>query len=212
MFILKRKTVLLYFFGLLLCSCAGYRSPARHTWSSHLTGASFGEMSAPAQIAKRPIAQDRGIIPLTPAAAPIYMTDLEVELENNLRKPGIQIQHVGRDILIVLVRDAFIRQDSAEISDVGNTVLKSLSKILEKNNQTFIEIFGYTDAMSDQRAAGALTLDMAKRVAVYLVAHDIDPVRLFVMGRGSARPIAAQNDIGRLMNRRVEIRISPIVK
>ena len=32
---------------------------------------------------------------------------------------------------------------------------------------------------------------------------------MFIVGRGSTRPIAAQDDIGRLTNRRVEIRLVP---
>lgn len=195
-----------------LSGCAGYQSPPRDTWGTYLGGASFGEMSTPAKTAKRPIFEDHGGIPLTSAIAPAYMAALETEFENNLRKPGIQIQMVGQDILIVMVRDAFMKQDSAEISDGGDVVLGALSRVLERNNQTYIEISGYTDAMRDQRAAGALTLDMAKRVAVYLSEHKIDPVRMFVMGRGSARPIAPQSDVGRLMNRRVEFRISPVIK
>jgi outer membrane protein OmpA-like peptidoglycan-associated protein len=169
-------------------------------------------MSTPAKTAKRPIFEDRGGVPLVSAAAPEYMDALESELENVLRKPGIQIQHVGRDILIVMVRDAFMEQNAAEISETGDRVFGALAKVLEKNNQTYIEISGYADAMRDQRAAGALTSDMAKRAAVYLVRHRIDPARLFIMGRGSARPIAPQTDMGRLMNRRVELRIAPVVK
>jgi outer membrane protein OmpA-like peptidoglycan-associated protein len=45
---------------------------------------------------------------------------------------------------------------------------------------------------------------------VFLSQHGIIPQRLFIVGRGAARPIAAQDDIGRLTNRRVEIRISPV--
>ena len=80
---------------------------------------------------------------------------------------------------------------------------------MKKYNATFFEIAGYTDSMKDQTAAYTLSLDMAQRVGVYLSQQNISTSRMFIVGRGSARPIAAQDDMGRLMNRRVEIRISP---
>ena len=50
---------------------------------------------------------------------------------------------------------------------------------------------------------------MAERVGVYFSEHGINTARMFIVGRGSARPIAGQDDIGRLTNRRVELRIAP---
>ena len=50
---------------------------------------------------------------------------------------------------------------------------------------------------------------MAQRVGIFMATHDINPARMFIVGRGAARPIAAQDDTGRRMNRRVEIRLSP---
>ena len=50
---------------------------------------------------------------------------------------------------------------------------------------------------------------MAERVGVYFAEHNVSTSRMFIVGRGAARPIAAQDDTGRLMNRRVEIRLSP---
>ena len=72
-----------------------------------------------------------------------------------------------------------------------------------------MEIAGYTDAMRNQQAADALSLDMAQRVGVFLSQNGINTTRMFIVGRGAARPIAAQDDIGRLTNRRVEIRLVP---
>ena len=64
--------------------------------------------------------------------------------------------------------------------------------------------------MRDTSAARALSLDMAQRVAVYLAEHNVNQSRMFIVGRGAARPIAGQDEWGRLTNRRVEIRISPV--
>ncbi|MCL2749093.1 MAG: OmpA family protein [Alphaproteobacteria bacterium] len=138
-----------------------------------------------------------------------YMVALEKELYDSLLKPGIQVQRVGTDVVLLLVRDAFMYIDAPEISADGEDTLKIIAKILKKYDATFIEIVGYTDAMRDKNAAQALSLDMAQRMAIFLAKHDVTPVRMFISGRGAARPIAAQDDAGRRMNRRVEIRLSP---
>lgn len=208
--------------------CATYHSPERTTWPSYLKGASFGDMTETSRVAKKPIflgAGGRTIIQATDqntkseygdkvsndnALAVSYMSKLEYTLYDALRKPGISVQRAGTDVVVILVRDAIMKLDVADISADGADTLKTISKILNKYDATFIEIAGYTDAMRDPRAASALSNDMASRVGVYLTEHNVIPQRLFIVGRGAARPIAAQDDIGRLTNRRIEIRISPV--
>ncbi|MDR1206814.1 MAG: OmpA family protein [Rickettsiales bacterium] len=197
---------------LFFAGCAGYQTPERGTWDSILRGASFGAMTETAKIAKKPVMMGAGIEPIPMAESKPYIEKLEADLYDSLRKPGIQVQRVGNDALVVLVRDAFMSADSPEISSDGADTLAIISKILDKYNRTYIEITGYTDAMRDQNSAIALSFDMAERVALFFAQHNIRPVRMFAQGRGSARPISDQTSVGRLMNRRVEIRISPVIK
>lgn len=143
------------------------------------------------------------------AAAVQYMANLEFALYDALRKPGISVQRAGTDVVVILVRDAIMELDVAEISDSGADTLNTIAKILNKYDATYMEIAGYTDAMRDTRAAAALSGDMAMRTGVFLARHDVNTARMFIVGRGAARPIAAQDDIGRLTNRRIEIRIAP---
>ena len=210
---------------ILLAGCIRYHSPARNTWSNYLRGTSFTDMTETARIAKRPVFLGAGgkLISSvdTPAAAQYgdkvqndtatsvnYMANLEYELYDALRKPGISVQRAGTDVVVILVRDAIMELNVADISADGADTLKTISKILKKYDATFLEIAGYTDAMS-AAAADALSLDMAQRVGVYLSQHGINTARMFIVGRGATRPIAAQDDIGRLTNRRVEIRLVP---
>ena len=143
------------------------------------------------------------------ALAVSYMSDLEFALYDTLRKPGISVQRAGTDVVVILVRDAIMELDVADISSDGADTLRTIAKILNKYDATFFEIAGYTDATRNKNAASALSFDMAMRTAVFFSEHKIIPQRMFIVGRGAARPIAAQDDIGRLTNRRVEIRISP---
>ncbi|MBP3544877.1 MAG: OmpA family protein [Alphaproteobacteria bacterium] len=204
-----------------------YSSPDRNTWSTYLNGASFTDMSEQARIAKRPVYLGAGgqlISSVVSSDAQMsygdkvtndnllarqYMANLEYELYDALRKPGISVQRAGTDVVVILVRDAIMELNVADISQTGDDTLSIIAKILKKHNATFIEIAGYTDAMRDKSASDALSMDMAQRVGVHLSQHGINTARMFIVGRGSARPIAGQDDIGRLTNRRVELRIAP---
>ena len=210
-----------------LTACAPYASPERTTWSQYLGGVSFSDMTDTARVAKRPVYMGAGgrLILSEDVTKPVsdygdkltndnariikYMSELEFALYDALRKPGISVQRAGSEVVVVLVRDALMELNVAQISATGDDTLKTISKILKKYDATFIEIAGYTDAMQNTTAANALSMDMAQRVAVYFSQHDINTTRMFVVGRGATRPIAGQDDIGRLANRRIELRIAP---
>lgn len=221
------KTFLQSFFICAMSACAPYRSPERYTWMQYLNGASFTDMTEMSRVAKRPVYLGAGgqlinsatdapdaleygdKVANDNAIATQYMAKLEFALYDALRKPGISVQRAGTDVVVILVRDALMELNVPEISETGADTLDIISKILKKYNATFIEVAGYTDAMRDSNAAGALSMDMAQRVSVYFAQHGINTTRLFIVGRGAARPIAAQDNIGRLTNRRVEIRLTP---
>lgn len=211
----------------LIAGCIQYHSPDRSTWHAYLSGASFMDMNENSKTAKLPVYMGHGgkIVTETGELSPNmqygdknnidnialinYMANVEYELYDSLRKPGISVQRAGTDVVVILVRDAIMELNIADISADGADTLKTISRILNKYNATFFEIAGYTDSMTDQSAAIALSLDMAERVGVFFAQNKVSTSRMFIVGRGSARPIAAQDNVGRLTNRRVEIRISP---
>lgn len=223
---MHKKIVSLFLIG-ILTACMPYVCPDRNTWTQYLAGASFSDMSDTARVAKRPVYMGAGgrIILDDKVTKPIseygdklsndnariikYMSELEFALYDGLRKPGISVQRAGTDVVVILVRDAIMELNAAQISETGDNTLNIISKILRRYDATFIEIAGYTDAMQNSIASNALSNDMAQRVGVYFAQHGINTTRMFIVGRGAARPIAAQDDIGRLTNRRVELRIAP---
>jgi outer membrane protein OmpA-like peptidoglycan-associated protein len=220
------KKLLLAIFA-LLGACSQYATPPRGEWTAILRGSTMSDMTETAKIAKRPIflgaggklisgprpsSAEYGKEPSPSDISPAtfnYMLALEHELYDSLLKAGIQVQRAGTDVVLVVVRDSFMYSDAPEISADGADTLRTVAKILKKYDATFAEIAGYTDATRDKAAARALSLDMAQRVAIFLARHEIKTARMFIAGRGAARPIAAQDDDGRRMNRRIEIRISP---
>jgi len=211
-----------------LIGCMSYHSPSRDTWNKYLSGSSFTDMTDTAKQAKIPVYMGKGgkIITSDGVLSPNmqygdknsndsyaiinYMSNLEYKLYDRIRKPGISVQRAGTDVIVILVRDSIIEPNIADISADGTDTLNTISNILKEYNATFFEIAGYTDSMKDSHAAYALSLDMAQRVGVYFSQDNISTSRMFIVGRGASRPIASQNDIGRLTNRRVEIRITPV--
>lgn len=219
----------LFILSLCLVGCVQYTSPDHSTWDYYLNGATFMDMNEVTKVAKRPVYLGKGGKLLTSASVNTdskkieygdkvandnalnvaYMAKLEDELYDSLRTAGVSVERAGTDVVVVLTRGAIMKNDVAEISSNGYDVLSTIARILRKYESTYLEIAGYTDAMHDANAARAMSLDMAERVGVFLSQKEIKPVRMFIVGRGSARPIAAQDGIGRLTNRRVEIRIAP---
>ena len=219
----------LFILSLCLVGCVQYTSPDHSTWDYYLNGATFMDMNEVTKVAKRPVYLGKGGKLLTSASVNTdskkieygdkvandnalnvaYMAKLEDELYDSLRTAGVSVERAGTDVVVVLTRGAIMKNDVAEISRNGSDVLSTVARILRKYESTYLEIAGYTDAMRDANAARAMSLDMAERVGVFLSQKEIKPVRMFIVGRGSARPIAAQDGIGRLTNRRVEIRIAP---
>ena len=222
------KKTLIGFLIAILTGCTPYTSPEHATWKNYLYGATFTDMNDVSMSAKKPIFLGNG--GRTVADAMVmdataeygdkalndnamyvgYMSELENKLYDALRRPGMSVQRAGTDVLVILVRDAIMDLNAPEISSVGDDNLKTIAKILKQYDATFIEIAGYTDSMRDANAARALSTDMAERVAVYFARTGLKSSRMFIVGRGAARPIAAQDEWGRLTNRRVELRISPV--
>jgi outer membrane protein OmpA-like peptidoglycan-associated protein len=197
------------FLFLFLFACS-YTTPPRDEWSAILRGSSSEQLSPTLRVAKKPLYQDAGGLVISAGKVRGYMDALDAKLNDTLRKPGIQINRIGTDIVVILVRSSFIYTDSPEISRMGDDVLGLLADVLNEYNMTWIEITGYSDAIRNQSNAVAFSRDMAQRAAIYLARHNVKPIRMFIVGRGSANPIADQSDLGRLMNRRVEIRLSAV--
>lgn len=224
---MMRKLVAIFTL-ILTVGCVAYQSPNRADWPTYLRGASFMDMTETARVAKKPIVQGDGgrsvaeVMQKKPeseygdkaqnenAMYVSYMAELENKLYDALRRPGLSVQRAGTDVLVILVRDAIMELNAPEISSEGDANLTTIANILKKYDATFVEIAGYTDSMRDADAARALSFDMAGRTAVHLSRHGIKPARMFIVGRGASRPIAAQDEWGRLTNRRVELRILPI--
>ncbi|NNF52365.1 MAG: OmpA family protein, partial [Gammaproteobacteria bacterium] len=92
-------------------------------------------------------------------------------------------------------------------------VLDSVALVLKEYNKTVVEVSGHTDSTGTTEYNQSLSLRRASTVGEYLHARGINGVRIITMGFGELEPIASNDTAeGRQQNRRVELRLVPIVE
>ncbi|WP_173911425.1 OmpA family protein [Acinetobacter sp. Marseille-Q1618] len=100
--------------------------------------------------------------------------------------------------------------DQAEISVQKREGLVRLSQQLQKYNLTKVKIVGHTDAVGSTEYNLALSKKRAQSVADIFIAEHFNPQNIYVIGRGAAQPIAANDtEQHRAENRRVTVTIVP---
>jgi len=90
-------------------------------------------------------------------------------------------------------------------------VLNSVALVLNKYNQSLVDVFGHTDSTGSVAHNQNLSERRALSVAQYLSGRGVDGRRVSIIGYGASRPIATNStEMGRSQNRRVEIQIAPL--
>lgn len=140
-----------------------------------------------------------------------YMDQQEQELRAQLQATGVSVSRSGNQIILNMPGNITFATDQAQLSPDFMPVLDSVSIVLNKYPKTLLDIDGHTDNTGSAQYNQALSEERAISVAQYIDARGVDPRRLRVVGFGEARPIASnETESGRVANRRVEIRISPL--
>ena len=140
-----------------------------------------------------------------------YMDRQEQELRQQLLNSGVSVTRAGDQIILNLPGNVTFASDSADLNPNFIGVLDSVAIVLNKYQQTLLDIDGHTDNTGSTDYNQQLSERRAVSVGTYISQRGIDPRRLLVVGFGETRPIADNStDFGRQQNRRVEIRISPL--
>jgi len=140
-----------------------------------------------------------------------YMDQQEAELRQQLQNSGVSVTRAGDQIILNMPGNVTFASDSADLNPGFFGVLDSVAIVLQKYQQTLLDIDGHTDSTGDVGYNQQLSERRAVTVGQYLNQRGVDPRRLLVVGFGETRPIADNStDFGRQQNRRVEIRISPL--
>ena len=147
------------------------------------------------------------------AAVGGYMDYQDAKLRQFLEGTGVRVVRVGNEITLSMPSNITFATDSAVLSPDFINIMHSVALVLIEYDKTIIEVMGHTD----NTGSDAYNLELSKRRAVavgnHLISERINPMRILTDGFGEAYPIAS-NDTpeGRLLNRRVELRLSPLTQ
>ena len=103
----------------------------------------------------------------------------------------------------------------SKLTDEGTKVVEQLTSTLE-NVESDIMILGHADSVpfiSSSKDNWELSFERAKSVMMVMVESGISPGKLIIAGRGDYEPsLDNKTQIGRLLNRRIELIIMPDMK
>ena len=142
-----------------------------------------------------------------------YQLDQQIrELDEATAGTGVDVSETpdGTGILVNLP-DVTFAVDSTTISPSFRAALDDVAASLQKYPNSLVDVMGHTDSTGSD----AYNLDLSRRraesVANYLVSRGTNRARIATVGYGEQYPRADNTtEQGRALNRRVEIRITPI--
>jgi len=143
-----------------------------------------------------------------------YKMDQQIkELKESTAGSGIDVTETpdGQSILVNLPNGVTFAVDSTTITPTFQGTLDQVATSLTKYPDSLIDVMGHTDSTG----ADAYNLDLSKRraeaVGNYLTLRGVTRARIATIGYGEQYPVADNaTEQGRSLNRRVEIRITPV--
>jgi outer membrane protein OmpA-like peptidoglycan-associated protein len=140
-----------------------------------------------------------------------YMDQQEAALRQKLQGTGVQVKREGNNIKLVMPGNITFAVNSFNIRSEFYPVLESVAVVVKEYDQTTIDIVGHTDATGSLNYNQSLSEKRASSVAEFLRSQQVTGNRMIVSGAGPRFPIASNDSAeGRLLNRRVEIKLLPI--
>ena len=142
-----------------------------------------------------------------------YQLDQQIrELDEATEGSGVDVTETpdGTGILVNLP-DITFAVDSTTISPGLQSALDEVAASLQKYPNSLIDVMGHTDSSGSDSYNLDLSRRRAESVKGYLVMRGVSGARVATIGYGEQYPRADNATAeGRALNRRVEIRITPI--
>lgn len=142
-----------------------------------------------------------------------YQLDQQIrELDEATAGSGVDVTETpdGTGILVNLP-DVTFAVDSTTISPSFRAALDEVAASLQKYPNSLVDVMGHTDSTGSESYNLDLSRRRAESVANYLVSRGVARARIATVGYGEQYPVADNTtEQGRALNRRVEIRITPI--
>ncbi|MFO7587817.1 MAG: OmpA family protein [Gemmatimonadota bacterium] len=135
-----------------------------------------------------------------------YMDKQAAEMDRDLE--GARIERIGEGIKITFGGGILFDVDHADLRPEAQTELIRLAEILNKYDDTNIEVQGHTDSTGSDEYNMDLSVRRASSVGTFLAVRNVSRDRLHAIGYGELQPIASNETVdGRQQNRRVEVAI-----
>lgn len=177
--------------GAVLGAIAG-KGTGDHDKSRYLWGAALGAIAG--------------------SAVGTYMDQQELEFREELADAGVEVHREGDELHLTMPGNITFETGSAAISPDFFPVLDDVAAALNRNEKTLLLVEGHTDDVGIADYNQLLSESQANSVRGYLLQSSINPQRVSTQGFGEYRPLVANSgDIARQKNRRVELKIMPIV-
>lgn len=146
-------------------------------------------------------------------AVEAYMDNQESALRAGLRNSGAVVQRSGNLLLVNIRDDLLFAPDSVSFSPGGRELVDRIGAVVRKFDSSLIVINGYTDTTGSAAQNLTASQKRADAVAKQLVGEGVEQKRLAAKGFGDEiLKIPTGPDVAQPKNRRIEIRISPLVK
>lgn len=205
------RKISLLFILIALTSCSSKPREDAVMPRINYASANRTSLTGKSKIVQKPTLIKLGIKPLTLNDARGYMHNLFDALIPDLEKTNITYQMAGNDIILT-IQSHIILDENMNIINSIKPQLDNIIKLLAINNRNFIEIIGHTSSVGPSYTNLVKSKNMAISVAKYFMDRNIIPERIFMNGMGESQWIADNaTREGRLLNHRIEIRISPLI-
>ncbi|MDR6127672.1 outer membrane protein OmpA-like peptidoglycan-associated protein [Sphingomonas sp. SORGH_AS802] len=152
-----------------------------------------------------------GLGGLAGAGIGAYMDRQERQLRERTAGTDVQVIRRGDDLVLNIPSGITFAYDSSAVQPQFQRTLDQVAQTLAEYKETYIDVYGHTDATGSDAYNQALSERRAIAVADYLAGRGVQAARIATRGYGKTQPIASNDtDAGRAANRRVEIKIVPI--
>lgn len=156
-------------------------------------------------------ARAAGAKPLSPMAVADYVTQQELDLRRETAGTGVDVIRSGELLFLRLPASGTFDVGRSDIRPQALSTLSEIGRTLKKYNQTLVDVLGHTDSTGTEAVNKVLSERRAQAVATQLRSRGVAAARVATRGYGASQPIADNStDLGRAMNRRVEIKVVPL--
>lgn len=150
---------------------------------------------------------------LAGAAVGSYMDNQEKALREQLTGSGVKIVRDGDLLRLEIPAQLTFDINRSDIRSNLYPVFNDIAKVLRDYEKTMLVIAGHTDDTGPLQYNMNLSLARADSVKNYLIAQNVQSIRIETQGFGPNYPaVPNTSEANRAINRRVEIHIEPIVE